>query len=291
MMRRNKRTREQENKTSEPTNKRMSEQGNQMLEQASKRRNEQENKAGTPRHAVGSQFRGSRRSVFVPLFFRSFVLSVLVPLFLCSFTLASPHTLTVTLRDVDGAGIAGATITVRDEAGTHDLAHTTTDAQGSATLPNLTADVVRVAVSGTLADGTPLNQRGQDAHGIWLLLDAPLVQLDLRSERNGAIIPDPTTMISPDAPIPATPPATLEVATFAPTPAATTRVPTSAAIVPTVAVGVPTAIPFAALPPAAAPPDAPTIRPSVIGQGMVIVGTLILLLLVGWFIIQRRATR
>jgi hypothetical protein len=215
---------------------------------------------------------------------------VLVPLFLCSVVLAhaaSPHTLTVTLRDVDGAGIAGATITVRDEAGTHDLAHTTTDAQGSATLPNLTADVVRVAVSGSLADGTLLNQRGQDAHGIWLLLDAPLVQLDLRSEVHGAIIPDPTTMISADAPIPAT----LEVATLAPTPAAATRVPTSAAIVPTAAVGVPTAIPFAALPPAAVSPDAPTIRPSVIGQGMVILGTLILLLLVGWFVIQRRASR
>jgi hypothetical protein len=220
------------------------------------------------------------------LFFRSFVLSVLAPLFLCSFVLASPHTLTVTLRDVDEAGIAGATITVRDEAGTLDLAHTTTDAQGSATLPYLTADVVRVTVSGTLADGTPLNQRGQDAHGIWLLLDAPLVQLDLRSERNGNILPDPTTMISADAPIPAT----LEVATVAPTLAAATRVPTSAAIEATELVGIPTAIPFAALPPADAPPDAPTIRPALIGQGMVIVGTLILLV-VGWFVIQRRANR
>jgi hypothetical protein len=211
-------------------------------------------------------------------------------LFLCSVALAhaaaSPHTLTVTLRDVDGTGIAGATITVRDEAGTLDLAHTTTDAQGRATLPDLTADVVRVAVSGTLTDGTPLNQRGQDAHGIWLLLDAPLVQLDLRSERNGAIIPDPTTMISADAPIPATPAA----ATFAPTPAATV-VSTSAAIVPTAAVGIPTAIPFAALPPTDAPPDAPTIRPALIGQGMVILGTLILLLLVSWFVLQRRASR
>jgi hypothetical protein len=152
--------------------------------------------------------------------------------------------------------------------------------------------MVRVAVSGSLADGTPLNQRGQDAHGIWLLLDAPLVQLDLRSERNGAIIPDPTTMISADAPIPAT----LEVATLAPTPAATTRVPTAATVLlPTESVGVPTAIPFAALPPADvspdAIPDAPTIRPALIGQGMVIVGTLILLLLVGWFVIQRRASR
>jgi hypothetical protein len=200
---------------------------------------------------------------------------------------ASPHTLTVTLRDVDGAGVAGATIMVRDEAGTHDLAHTTTDAQGSATLPDLTADVVRVAVSGTLADGTPLNQRGQDAHGIWLLLDAPLVQLNLRSERNGDILPDPTTMISADAPIPAM----LEVATFAPTLAAATRVATAAVLLPTAAVGVPTAIPFAALPPADAPPDAPTIRPALIGQGMVILGTLILLLFVGWFIIQRRASR
>jgi hypothetical protein len=216
----------------------------------------------------------------------------LIRVFLCALALlpvlalaASPHTLTVTLRDVDGAGIAGATITVRDEAGTLDLAHTTTDAQGSATLPNLTADVVRVAVSGSLADGTPLNQRGQDAHGIWLLLDAPLVQLDLRSERNGAIIPDPTTMISADAPIPAT----LEVATLAPTPAATTRVPTATAVLlPTESVGIPTAIPFAALPPVDAPPDAPTIRPALIGQGMVIVGTLILLLFVGWFVIQRR---
>jgi hypothetical protein len=142
-----------------------------------------------------------------------------------------------------------------------------------------------------LADGTPLNQRGQDAHGIWLLLDAPLVQLDLRSEVNGDILPDPTTMISADAPIPAT----LEVATVAPTPAATTRVPTAAVLLPTESVGIPTAIPFTALPPTDAPPDAlpdaPTIRPALIGQGMVIVGTLILLLLVSWFIIQRRASR
>jgi len=202
---------------------------------------------------------------------------------------AAPHTLTITLRDVGGSGIAGATIIVREEAGTRDLASITTDAQGVATLPNLTVDVVRVAVSGALADGTPLSQRGQDARGIWLLLDAPLVQLDLRSEHNGDILPDPTTMISADAPIPATPPATAAVATVAPTREVATGIPTSAAIAPTDSVGVPTAIPFAALPPVAAPPDA--IRPSTIGHGMVMLGVLLVILLAGWFVFQRRASR
>jgi len=203
------------------------------------------------------------------------VLSFLALLPVLAYAGETGHTLTVTLRDVRGDGIAGATITVRDSAGTTDLAHTTTDAQGVATLPSLTADVVRVAVRGTLADSTPLSQRGQDARGIWLLLDTPLVQLDLRSERNGDILPDPTTMISADAPIPATPPAV-------------TVVPISAAIAPTDSVhgGVPTAIPFVAL-----PADVPAIRPSRIGQGMIMIGTLILLILVGWFLRTRRANQ
>jgi len=212
--------------------------------------------------------------------------SVLVLLFLCSLVshvaaAAPPHTLTVTLRDVRGVGIAGATITVRDEAGSIDLAHTTTDSQGTATLPNLTAEIVRVAASGTLVDGTPLSQRGQDARGIWLLLDAPLVQLDLRSELNGAIIPNPTTMISNDVPIPATPDAPTSIIT-----SMMTEAPSSAVIVPTTAVGgVPTAIPFDTT-----QSNVNARHPAALNRWLVLVGTLILVLAF-WFVWGRRASR
>jgi hypothetical protein len=113
--------------------------------------------------------------------------------------------LIISLRDAAGKGVAGAMILIRDVEGERDLALATTDAQGRATFEVLDANIVRVAVAGTLADGTPLVQRGLDARGIWLMLDGPQVQLDLRVEPNGAVIPDPATMIAPDLPIEVTP--------------------------------------------------------------------------------------
>lgn len=117
-------------------------------------------------------------------------------------------TLVVRLRDLTSVGVVGAQITVRDAAGAHELARATTDQHGrtSIVLPELAA--VRVAVAGVLPDGTPLVQRGQDSQGIWLMLDGPQVALDLRIEPDGAVVPDPATMIAPDVPlavVPATP--------------------------------------------------------------------------------------
>lgn len=206
----------------------------------------------------------------------------LVPLFLCILVFTpirayaqTHHTLVVSLREVSGAGIGGATITIRDASGIADLASIPTNGQGIATVPNLRADRVRVAVSGILADGTPLSQRGQDARGIWLMLDAPIVQLDLRSELDGAVLPDPATMISPDVAFPATP--------AAPVVRAVVELPTAA---PTPPIGNLTAIAPPQNRPALAEPSQPGQRNS-----FVLLGTLLLIVMFAYWLAQGRRPR
>lgn len=109
---------------------------------------------------------------------------------------AQGHVLTVTLRDAAGQGIAGITIIVRSEDG-QELARQTTDADGTASFDTLPT-VVRVAVAGQPRNAPSLYQLGDDAQGVRLALDggaAPTV-LNLRAERDGLVLPDPTTMLS-----------------------------------------------------------------------------------------------
>jgi hypothetical protein len=109
---------------------------------------------------------------------------------------AQTHTLRVTLHDVDGRGLSGITVIVRDEEG-QELARQTTDAEGSAAFVGLPA-VVRVAVAGQAHRGPQLVQLGDDARGVRLdLLQASgEPHLALRVERDGLVLPDPATMLS-----------------------------------------------------------------------------------------------
>jgi hypothetical protein len=113
-----------------------------------------------------------------------------------------PPMLTVSLHDLANAPIVGATVIVRDASGTSELARAATDTHGIATFAALTQDQVRVAVTGALPDGTRLYQVGADATGILLLLASRSTTLDLRSERDGLVLPDPATMISRDLGVP-----------------------------------------------------------------------------------------
>ncbi len=106
--------------------------------------------------------------------------------------------LTVVLLDEADAGVSGALVTVRSEDAHTTLAQATTDRAGHIEIAIPLPDVVRVAVSGTRPNGTPLRQVGQDAPGVWLRIDGQATQLDLRVEPTGDVIPDPVTMISPD---------------------------------------------------------------------------------------------
>lgn len=105
--------------------------------------------------------------------------------------------LIVTLRDEQGQGVV-ANITVLAPAGTPVLARATTDAQGRAVIETLPISEVRVLVEGRLPNSVRLVQRGDDAKGIRLWLDAESTQLDLRVNPDGTIEPDPATMIEPE---------------------------------------------------------------------------------------------
>lgn len=108
----------------------------------------------------------------------------------------APPALVVRLRDVVGAGVAGVTIIVADQSGATVLDRATTDATGSATFGPLPATDIRVRVEGRLADGTQLVQPGADAAGIAVILGAPPVTLELRSEADGTVLPDPATALA-----------------------------------------------------------------------------------------------
>lgn len=110
--------------------------------------------------------------------------------------LAQGYELRVTLHDTAGQGIVGVSIVLLTEEG-QELAREATAADGSAGFASLPA-VVRVGVEGQLRGGPPLFQLGDDANGVRLALDlavAPAV-LNLRAERDGLVLPDPTTMIA-----------------------------------------------------------------------------------------------
>jgi hypothetical protein len=117
----------------------------------------------------------------------------------------SPATkLVITLHDANGNGIAQAELLVLDAQGTT-VAQAFTDQTGSAIIPGVIADEVRLVVRGMLADGTQLVQTGFDAEGMLLFVAGPGLQIDLLAEPHGAVVPDPVTMLSPDPPIDAFP--------------------------------------------------------------------------------------
>lgn len=110
-----------------------------------------------------------------------------------------PPVLTVTVRDGAGRGIPGIQVLVRDRSGITELGRAVTDVAGQAVFATLPSSDVRVALVGRLGDGTELRQEGDDTPGIALILSLPPNTLDLIVERDGTVIPDPTTMIALDS--------------------------------------------------------------------------------------------
>lgn len=137
-------------------------------------------------------FRRSDRRTVIALLMALLFGAVLQPLHTYAQDAAD---LVVSLLDENDSGVF-ATIIVRDTAGIRDLARTTTDAQGIATIATLPVSEVRVAIDGSLPNGTRLFQRGDDTQGIYLLLNAGSTRLDLRVDPDGAVAPDPRTMVA-----------------------------------------------------------------------------------------------
>jgi hypothetical protein len=112
--------------------------------------------------------------------------------------------LIVTLHAIDGAPLAGATVIVRDAGGDQNLARSTTDTQGQATFPRISATDIRVAIQGQLPNGTRYFQPGNDATGIALFLQQGTTRLNLLADVDGMIAPDPLTMAALEPGIPVT---------------------------------------------------------------------------------------
>jgi hypothetical protein len=117
----------------------------------------------------------------------------------------TPPDLIVSLRDVDGAPVPQVLVSLRDSTGQAEIDRALTDAQGIAAFANLAPGTFRVAVQGALPDGTRLFQTGNDATGSMVWLDTLPATVDLRSEVNGMVIPDPATAVAPEPGIPITP--------------------------------------------------------------------------------------
>jgi hypothetical protein len=134
------------------------------------------------------------RSVVASLAWLLLALGALLPAM--AMAMAQTYTLAVSIHDAGGRALTGITIVVRDEDG-NEFTRAVSDTTGSASFAELPA-VVRVAVHGQLRGGPQLYQLGDDAQGIRLDLGqgGGAVQLDLRVERDGLVLPDPATMLS-----------------------------------------------------------------------------------------------
>src|SRR5262245_60141304 len=144
-----------------------------------------------------------------------------------------PPDLTVTLHDVVGTPLPGVIVIVRDASGSQTLAQAATDPNGAASFAHLMESQVRVAILGTLPNGTKLYQPGNDAAGISLLLNPLPFTLALRSAADGMIVPDPAAMArEPGVPIA-----------------------TQVAVIPTAPIASPMLVAQAAAPPPAAAPQ------------------------------------
>lgn len=119
--------------------------------------------------------------------------------------------LTVTLKDINNAPLVGARVIIRDGSGSHDLARTTTDAQGVATFSGLMETDIRIAVTGQLPNGAKFFQPGNDAKGIAMFLSSGTNRMNLLADTDGMIAPDPLTMSALEPGIPV---ATTEATVF-----------------------------------------------------------------------------
>ncbi len=145
--------------------------------------------------------------------------------------------LEISIRDVNGSGVAGVTVTIRDRSGQQAFVTTQTDAAGVARIDQVPVDTVRVAVSGTLPTGIALLQEGNDALGMRVWLDAVTVPVALRVEPDGRVVPDPLLMFAQEGideasrlnPIPTAPLAPTQPATLNPSGASEAPIPTTAA--------------------------------------------------------------
>lgn len=171
----------------------------------------------------------------------------------------APPALVVRLRDVAGAGVAGVTIIVADQSGATVLDRATTDTTGTAAFGPLPAADVRVRVEGRLADGTPLVQPGADAQGIAVILGAPFLTLELRSEADGTVLPDPATELTLEPGV-AAPVITLVPAQVPSAPSAAAPMEPTVAAFPTAPL-VPTVAAFPQAPPASAANPTPQAKP------------------------------
>src|SRR6266508_4334055 len=129
--------------------------------------------------------------------------------------------LIVTLKDVNNAPLAGATVIIRDSSGSRDIARATTDAQGVATFSALMESDIRVVIQGRLPNGATYFQPGNDAKGIAMFLSAGTNRMNLLADADGMIAPDPLTMSALEPGIPV---ATETGATFPTAPVAQPRV-------------------------------------------------------------------
>lgn len=98
--------------------------------------------------------------------------------------------LTVLVRDTLDQPLAGIEVRVIEAASGQPIAEGSTDGEGKLVLPTMPPAVVRVIVSGTLPNGTPLRLLGQDTRGIWVNLPNSDWLMDLRVDTDGTVFPD-----------------------------------------------------------------------------------------------------
>jgi cell division protein YceG involved in septum cleavage len=131
--------------------------------------------------------------------------------------------LVVTLKDINERPVAGVRVVVRDSTGERDIARATTDTQGTTSFAMLNASDIRVAVEGQLKSGVKLFQPGNDARGMLVFLRSGTTHVDLLTDVDGLIAPDPRTMaaLEPGIPVATAPTALLPTAPLAARPTAT----------------------------------------------------------------------
>lgn len=146
----------------------------------------------------------------------------------------APPAVIVTLRDAQGAPLAGVAVLAYDRGGTVLFARAMTDDTGVASFSMLPVGEARIVIRGHTPDGIELRQPGAEVTGVFLILTAPPTRLDLVVDADGMVRPDPATMIAPESDIPLVPSATAIL-----TPTATT----AALVAPTVTPELPVAEP------------------------------------------------
>lgn len=152
----------------------------------------------------------------------------------------SPPALVVALRDQAGHAVVGVTVLVRDQSGQRLLGEARTGLDGRATVEHVPVAEVRVAVRGEV-EGVSLVQRGDDATGLLVFLDAPTVTVELRVDKEGIVVPDPSMFVLEQALASST---AVPTAPLAATPATSTAMPpVIAGVVPGASGGVSTPAP------------------------------------------------